>query len=171
METTTTHTAAHAAITGQPAQAGARELLVFGLGQEEYALDIGLVQEIRGYGAVTRVANAPAFLKGFIHLRGSIVPLLDLRIALGQAEPAYDASTVVIILIFAHGATGIVVDRVADVVPLAPAQLKPPPQLHGSAMAGHVTAIGTLDERMLIVLDMGSLLTGLGMHATGKLAA
>ncbi|PJJ17510.1 purine-binding chemotaxis protein CheW [Janthinobacterium sp. 67] len=167
METTTTHAAA----AGQPAQAGARELLVFGLSREEYAVDIGLVQEIRGYGAVTRIANAPAFLKGFIHLRGSIVPLVDLRIALGQAAPAYDASTVVIILVFAHGATGIVVDRVADVVPLAPAQIKPPQQLHGSAMSGHVTAIGALDERMLIVLDMDSLLTGLGMHATGKLAA
>ena len=167
METTTTHAAA----ASQPAQAGARELLVFGLGNEEYAIDIGLVQEIRGYGAVTRIANAPAFLKGFIHLRGSIVPLIDLRIALGQAAPAYDASTVVIILIFAHGATGIVVDRVADVVPLAPAQIKPPPQLHGSAMAGHVTAIGSLDERMLIVLDMNSLLSGLGVQATGKLAA
>ena len=167
MEITTTH----AATASQPAQAGARELLVFGLGNEEYAIDIGLVQEIRGYGAVTRMANAPAFLKGFIHLRGSIVPLIDLRIALGQAEPAYDASTVVIILIFAHGATGIVVDRVADVVPLAPAQIKPPPQLHGSAMAGHVTAIGSLDERMLIVLDMNSLLSGLGVQATGKLAA
>lgn len=167
METTTTHAAA----ASQLAQAGARELLVFGLGNEEYAIDIGLVQEIRGYGAVTRMANAPAFLKGFIHLRGSIVPLIDLRIALGQAEPAYDASTVVIILIFAHGATGIVVDRVADVVPLAPAQIKPPPQLHGSAMAGHVTAIGSLDERMLIVLDMNSLLSGLGVQATGKLAA
>ncbi|MGK5015633.1 chemotaxis protein CheW [Janthinobacterium sp. HLS12-2] len=167
METTTTHAAA----ASQLAQAGARELLVFGLGNEEYAIDIGLVQEIRGYGAVTRIANAPAFLKGFIHLRGSIVPLIDLRIALGQAAPAYDASTVVIILIFAHGATGIVVDRVADVVPLMPAQLKPPPQLHGSAMAGHVTAIGSLDERLLIVLDMDSLLSGLGMPATGKLAA
>ena len=167
METSTTH----AAPTSQLAQAGARELLVFGLGREEYAIDIGLVQEIRGYGAVTRIANAPAFLKGFIHLRGSIVPLADLRISLGQAEPAYDASTVVIILIFAQGATGIVVDRVADVVPLAPAQLKPPPRLDGSAMAGHVTAIGTLDERMLIVLDMASLLAGMGMHAGGKLAA
>ncbi|PKB20116.1 chemotaxis protein CheW [Janthinobacterium sp. 64] len=171
METTTTHAAVHAAVTGQAAPAGARELLVFGLGNEEYAIDIGLVQEIRGIGAVTRIANAPAFLMGFIHLRGSIVPLIDLRIALGQAEPAYDASTVVIILIFAHGATGIVVDRVADVVPLTPAQLKPPPQLHGSAMAGHVTAIGSLDERLLIVLDMDSLLSGLGMPGTGKLAA
>ena len=167
METTTTHAAAASQLT----QAGARELLVFGLGNEEYAIDIGLVQEIRGYGAVTHMANAPAFLKGFIHLRGSIVPLIDLRIALGQAEPAYDASTVVIILIFEHGTTGIVVDRVADVVPLAPAQIKPPPQLHGSAMAGHVTAIGSLDERMLIVLDMNSLLSGLGVQATGKLAA
>ena len=171
METTTTHAAVHAAVTGQAAPAGARELLVFGLGNEEYAIDIGLVQEIRGIGAVTSIANAPAFLMGFIHLRGSIVPLIDLRIALGQAEPTYDASTVVIILIFAHGATGIVVDRVADVVPLTPAQLKPPPQLHGSAMAGHVTAIGSLDERLLIVLDMDSLLSGLGMPATGKLAA
>ncbi|MGK5045866.1 chemotaxis protein CheW [Janthinobacterium sp. GB4P2] len=167
METTTTHAAA----ASQPAQAGARELLVFGLGNEEYAIDIGLVQEIRGYGAVTRIANAPAFLNGFIHLRGSIVPLVDLRIALGQTEPAYDASTVVIILVFAQGATGIVVDRVADVVPLAPSQIKPPPQLHGSAMAGHVTAIGSLDERLLIVLDMDSLLSGMGMAATGKLAA
>ncbi|MEG0885476.1 MAG: chemotaxis protein CheW, partial [Janthinobacterium sp.] len=84
METTTTHAAA----ASQLAQADARELLVFGLGKEEYAIDIGLVQEIRGYGAVTRIASAPAFLKGFIHLRGSIVPLVDLRISLGQAEPA-----------------------------------------------------------------------------------
>ncbi|MEG1055249.1 MAG: chemotaxis protein CheW, partial [Janthinobacterium sp.] len=89
-----------------------REFLAFTLGSEEYGIDILKVQEIRGYGAVTRIANAPAFLKGFIHLRGSIVPLVDLRIALGQAAPAYDASTVVIILVFAHGATGIVVDRV-----------------------------------------------------------
>ena len=167
METTTTHAAA----ASQLAQADARELLVFGLGKEEYAIDIGLVQEIRGYGAVTRIAGAPAFLKGFIHLRGSIVPLVDLRISLGQAEPAYDASTVVIILIFAHGATGIVVDRVADVVQLAPALIKPPPQLHGSAMAGHVTALGALDERLLIVLDRDSLRAGMGMHAGGKLAA
>lgn len=167
MENTTTHAAA----ASQLAQAGARELLVFGLNHEEYAIDIGLVQEIRGYSAVTHIANAPAFLKGFIHLRGSIVPLIDLRIALGHAEPVYDASTVVIILIFAHGASGIVVDRVADVVQLTPAQIKPPPQLHGSTIAGHVTAIGSLDERMLIVLDMDSMLSGLGMHALGTLAA
>ncbi|MGK5021176.1 chemotaxis protein CheW [Janthinobacterium lividum] len=165
------NTTARAAAESQLAQEGARELLVFGLNNEEYAIDIGLVQEIRGYSAVTHIANAPALLKGFIHLRGSIVPLIDLRIALGQAEPVYDASTVVIILIFAHGASGIVVDRVADVVQLAPAQIKPPPQLHGSTIAGHVTAIGSLDERMLIVLDMDSLLSGLGMQALGKLAA
>jgi len=144
-------------ITTQDAAAGRRTTLVFGLGREEYAIDIALVQELRGYGNVTRLANAPHCLKGVLHLRGAIVPLVDLRIRFGHAAPGYDASTVVVILNLDGRTLGIVVDRVADVVALAPDQLHPAPRLGGEG--GHVLAVATVDERMLILIDMARLLS------------
>jgi purine-binding chemotaxis protein CheW len=133
----------------------ARSNLVFGLGAEEYAIDIALVQELRGYDQVTRLANAPDYLKGVINLRGVIVPLIDLRIRLGLAVPTYNATTVVIILATPEHTTGIVVDSVADVVNLEPGQIKPAPQLR------HVLAIASVEQRMLIMLDIGAMLRGL----------
>jgi purine-binding chemotaxis protein CheW len=138
----------------------ARSNLVFGLGAEEYAIDIALVQELRGYDQVTRLANAPDYLKGVINLRGVIVPLIDLRIRLGLAVPTYNATTVVIILATPEHTTGIVVDSVADVVNLEPGQIKPAPQLrHGASE--YVLAIASVEQRMLIMLDIGAMLRGL----------
>lgn len=95
------------------------EYLTFRLGAEEYGVDILKVQEIRGYDAITQIANAPVFVKGVINLRGVIVPIVDMRIkfALGDAE--YDQFTVVIILNVAGRVVGIVVDAVSDVISLA----------------------------------------------------
>jgi len=148
--------------TDQDATSGRRTTLVFGLGQEEYAIDIALVRELRAYGAVTRLVNAPACLKGVTNLRGVIVPLVDLRIMFGRPAPDYDASTVVVILDLGGRTVGIVVDRVADVVALARAQLHPAPRL-GAAVAGgadHVLAVATVEGRMLILVDMARLLAG-----------
>src|SRR5262247_1530666 len=86
------HTAAGAA-----AQTGS-EFLTFRLGGEEYGIDILKVQEIRGYDAVTRIANAPAFIKGVINLRGTIVPIIDMRIKFNVGEATYNQFTVVIVL-------------------------------------------------------------------------
>lgn len=131
--------------------------LVFGMGSEEYAIDIGLVQELRGYGPVTRLANAPDYVKGVINLRGVIVPLIDLRMRFGQPAPRYDATTVVIILVLAGRTTGIVVDSVADVMDLTPEQIRPAPAMAAGA-DNHVLAVASIEHRMLILLDIAAVL-------------
>src|SRR5260370_33833753 len=90
-----------------------REVLVFVLGKEEYAVDILKVQEIRGYEKVTPIPAAPAYLKGVVNLRGIIVPVIDMRVKLGMAEARYDSFTVVIVLRIGKQVIGIVVDGVS----------------------------------------------------------
>jgi purine-binding chemotaxis protein CheW len=144
--------------TASATGAALRSTLVFGLGSEEYAIDIGLVQELRGYSQVTRLADAPHWLPGVIHLRGAIVPLMDLRLRYGHADVSYNDSTVVVILALPDRHAGIVVDRVADVVQLSAEQLKPAPALPPHADLPPITAIGCVDDRLLAVLDMPALL-------------
>lgn len=143
-----------------------RTTLVFGVGKEEYAIDIAQVQELRGYDNVTRLANAPACLKGVTNLRGVIVPLIDLRIRLGQPDPTYDATTVVVVLNLGRHTVGIVVDRVADVVDLSPEQLRPAP-VRGDPGTEHVLAIGAVGDRMLIVIDISCMLADFGFDGDG----
>ena len=137
-----------------------REVLVFVLGGEEYGVDILKVQEIRGYDAVTRIANAPAFIKGVINLRGHIVPIVDMRIKfnLGQAE--YNQFTVVIILNVASRVVGMVVDGVSDVLTLSADQVKPAPDFSSTFDTHYITGLGTIDARMLILVDIEKLMTG-----------
>src|SRR6478609_2756409 len=99
---------------------GSNEFLAFTLGKEEYGIDILKVQEIRGYDAVTRIANAPEFVKGVINLRGIIVPIVDMRIKFQLGEPTYDQFTVVIIMNIGERVVGMVVDSVSDVITLTP---------------------------------------------------
>src|SRR6478609_5021902 len=99
------------------AEAGGREFLTFRLGAEEYAIEILKVQEIRGWEQPTAIANTPEFIKGVINLRGTIVPIVDLRLKF-KGEAKYDEFTVVIILSVARRVMGIVVDAVSDVVTL-----------------------------------------------------
>ncbi len=98
----------------------ALEFLAFTLGQEEYGIDIQKVQELRGYDAVTRIANAPELIKGVVNLRGIIVPIVDMRIKFDLGTPTYDQFTVVIILNIAGRVMGMVVDSVSDVITLDP---------------------------------------------------
>ncbi|MBN8751770.1 MAG: chemotaxis protein CheW, partial [Variovorax sp.] len=74
------------------------EVVTFKLGEEEYGIDIQKVQELRGYDAVTRIANAPEYIKGVVNLRGIIVPIIDMRIKFKLGDPTYDQFTVVIVL-------------------------------------------------------------------------
>jgi purine-binding chemotaxis protein CheW len=131
-----------------------QEVLSFRLGKEEYAISILKVQEIRGYEAPTRLASAPAHLKGIINLRGSIVPIVDMRIKFGLGEPVYDSFTVVIILNIAHYVIGMVVDSVSDVVTLNNAQIRPAPDMGASVETNCLLGLGTVGERMLILLDI-----------------
>jgi purine-binding chemotaxis protein CheW len=144
------------------------EVLSFRLGGEEYALSILKVQEIRGYDNVTRIASAPEYLKGVVNLRGIIVPIVDMRIKFNVGNPTYDAFTVVIILNINGRTIGVVVDSVSDVVTLSPDQIKPAPDLGTSVAADYLQGLGTVGERMLILIDIDKLLSAEDM---GLLAA
>ncbi len=144
--------------------ASSRELLTFTLGQEEYGIDILKVQEIRGYDAVTAIANAPEFIKGVINLRGIIVPIVDLRIKFHLGRIEYDQFTVVIILNVVNRVVGIVVDGVSDVIALAADQMKAAPEFSSSLDTQYIMGLGTVDERMIIVMDIEKLLSSRDME-------
>lgn len=135
------------------------EFLAFTLGSEEYGIDILKVQEIRGYEAVTRIANAPEFLKGVINLRGIIVPIVDMRIKFNLGTPTYDQLTVVIILNLAGRVVGMVVDSVSDVMTLMPEQVRPAPEMDTTFNNDYLIGLGTLEERMLILVDIDKLMS------------
>lgn len=144
--------------TGTTAPMPAQEWLTFTLGNEEYAVEILRVQEIRGYDAVTAIANTPDFIKGVINLRGTIVPIVDLRIKFQVGTPTYDQFTVVIIVNVGARTIGMVVDTVSDVATLSAEQLKPPPAFGGALDTRYISGIGALDEHMLILVDIERLL-------------
>ncbi|WP_017429035.1 chemotaxis protein CheW [Vreelandella jeotgali] len=136
-----------------------REFLVFSLGEEEYAIDILKVQEIRGYENVTRIANAPDFIKGVTNLRGVIVPIVDLRIKFNLDSVEYGGQTVVIVVNVADRIVGIVVDGVSDVMTLTPEQIKPAPEFGVTLSSDFLNGLGSLEDRMLVLVDIDKLLT------------
>lgn len=136
----------------------AQEYLTYTLGPEEYAIDILKVQEIRGYESPTTIANAPEFLKGVINLRGTIVPIVDLRIKFNVGKADYTPFTVVIILNVGSRVVGIVVDSVSDVTMLRQEQIRPAPEFSATVDTRYINGLCTLDERMLIVVDIERLM-------------
>ena len=144
----------------------AQEFLTFRLGEEEYGIEILKVQEIRGYDAVTTIANAPAFIKGVINLRGVIVPIVDLRIKFGLGQAEYNQFTVVIVLNVGGRVVGSVVDSVSDVLTLQPEQMRPAPPFSSSLDTKYLTGFGAVDDRMLILLDIERLMLSSEMALT-----
>lgn len=137
---------------------GAQEYLTFTLGSEEYAMDILKVQEIRCYEKPTTIVNAPEFLKGVINLRGHIVPIIDLRIKFNVGKAEYTVFTVVIILNLGTRVVGIVVDSVSDVTMLRPDQISPSPEFDATVNTKFIKGLGSLNERMLIIVDIERLM-------------
>jgi purine-binding chemotaxis protein CheW len=138
---------------------GRGEFLTFRLGAEEYGVEILKVQEIRGYDAVTSIANTPDFIKGVINLRGVIVPIVDLRIKFNLGQVTYDPFTVVIILNIANRVMGVVVDGVSDVLELDASQIRPAPEFGSVLDTDYIIGLGTAGERMLILVDIERLMT------------
>jgi purine-binding chemotaxis protein CheW len=148
-----------------------QEFLSFTLGEEEYGIQIQKVQELRGYDAVTRIANAPDYIKGVVNLRGTIVPIVDMRIKFNLGAPTYDQFTVVIILNIDNRVVGMVVDSVSDVITLNPGQIKAAPEMGTALNTDHLIGLGTVDERMLILVDIDMLMSSPEMGLLEKLAA
>jgi purine-binding chemotaxis protein CheW len=147
------------------------EFLTFTLGKEEYCIDILKVQEIRGYDAVTTIANSPKFIKGVINLRGIIVPIVDMRIKFNLGKIEYNELTVVIILNINKRVVGMVVDGVSDVITLTDSQIKPAPEFGAAFDTEYLTGLGTIDERMLILVDIEKLMTSNDMELVDQVAA
>jgi purine-binding chemotaxis protein CheW len=142
----------------------ANEYLTFTLGREEYGMPILNVQEIRGYDAVTRLANTPDFIKGVVNLRGIIVPIIDMRIKFNLGQVEYNELTVVIIINVANRVIGMVVDGVSDVITLNGDQIKPAPEFGSAIDTNYVVGIGTIDDRMLILVGIEQLMTSRDME-------
>ncbi|ANF58389.1 chemotaxis protein CheW [Halotalea alkalilenta] len=144
--------------SARDAAAARKEYLSFRLGDEEYAIDILRVQEIRGYDNITRIAGTPPFIKGVTNLRGVIVPIVDLRIKFELESVEYDHRTVVIVLNIGDRVVGAVVDDVKDVLSLSPDQLRPAPEFGGAMSVEYLEGLVDLDDRMLILLDIERLM-------------
>ena len=147
-----------------------QEFLIFTLGDEEYGIDILKVQEIRGYDQVTRIANTPAFIKGVTNLRGVIVPIIDLRVKFAQKNVIYNENTVVIVLNFENRVVGIVVDGVSDVLSLSQEQIRPAPEFAVTLSTEYLTGLGSLGDRMLILVDIEKLLSSEEMELIESVA-
>jgi purine-binding chemotaxis protein CheW len=143
------------------------EFLTFRLGGEEYGIDILRVQEIRSYEQPTRIANAPHFIKGVVNLRGVIVPIIDLRLKLGCESAEYNAFTVVIVLNVKGRVVGAVVDSVSDVLELTRDHIKPAPELQSNVDGNFITGIGSVGDRMLILMDIEGLMSSADMGLIG----
>ena len=166
MNTQTLPTQAHQATDMHDAH----EFLTFTLGNEEYAVDILKVQEIRGYDPVTAIANTPAFIKGVVNLRGAIVPIVDLRVKFQIGTAEYHERTVVIVLNLAGRIVGAVVDGVSDVVSLSPEQIKPAPEFSNLLDTQYLLGLGTTEQRMLILVDIERLMTSKEMALVDETA-
>lgn len=139
------------------------EFLTFRLGAEEYGIDILKVQEIRSYEQPTRIANSPSFIKGVVNLRGVIVPIVDLRLKLSCESAEYNGFTVVIVLNVKGRIVGAVVDSVSDVLELGRDSIKPAPEMNSSVDTGFITGIGSVNDRMLILMDIEALMSSADM--------
>lgn len=146
--------AANLAETGRPS-----EYLAFKLGAENYGIDILCVQEIRSYEKPTRMTNAPEFVKGVVNLRGVIVPIIDMRIKFNLEQVDYDHLTVVIVINVADTVLGMVVDGVSDVISLTDEEKRPVPEMSNNIISSHIQAIGAIQGRMLVLLDIEKLMT------------
>ncbi|WP_420472961.1 chemotaxis protein CheW [Noviherbaspirillum sp. ST9] len=140
------------------------EALTVSAGKEEYAVGIHTVREIRGYSNVTAPARSAGFVKGMIELQGSAVPVVDIRILLGFAQPASGDVVVVVVLTIAGNTVGVVVDGISDVVSLSPEQIRPAQDLGRNVRAEHVMGSCAVGRRTITLVDMDRMLADAGLH-------
>lgn len=134
------------------------QLVSFSIGDEEFAVDVLNVQEINRMLEVTRVPNAPGYIDGVINLRGKVIPVVDLRHRFGMERRPHDKHTRIIVVELSGRVVGFVVDAVREVLRIPRSVTEPPPKLVGAGRAEYITAVGKLDDRLLILLDLEKVL-------------
>lgn len=150
------------------------QMLTFKLGAETYGVDILRVKEIRGWSQVTKIPHSPPAVLGVLNLRGAVVPIIDLRLRFALPSAEFSPTTVIIVLSLSTGSgqreCGVVVDSVSDVADVAPEAIKPPPSLKAGSYGEFISGIATVDEQMLILLNVDELVTQ-DLHSTGQPAS
>jgi purine-binding chemotaxis protein CheW len=151
------------------AQAG--QFLTFALGQEEYGVEILKIQEIKGFSSVTPLPNAPHYVRGVMNLRGTIVPIVDLRKKFGLPEVDYTQFTVIVVVQVRGQTMGFIVDAVSDVLTVAGKDIQPTPDLHGQVDTSFLRGLAAVKDlagtggqakagqRLIILLDIDKVLT------------
>jgi purine-binding chemotaxis protein CheW len=135
------------------------QFLTFNLGEELYGVDILRVQEIKGYTAVTKIPNTPPHIKGVLNLRGTIVPIVELRTKFGMPTIDYTAFTVIIVVVVRDKVMGLVVDAVSDVLNIDRKDIQSTPQFGARVDVSFVNGIGKSGDKLVALLDMDRLLT------------
>lgn len=135
------------------------QFLTFNLGEELYGVDILRVQEIKGYTTVTKIPNTPSHIKGVLNLRGTIVPIVELRTKFGMPTIDYTTFTVIIVVVVRDKVMGLVVDAVSDVLDIAQKDIQAPPQFGANVDVRFLNGIGKSGDKLVALLDMDSLLS------------
>ncbi len=145
------------------------QYLTFTLGAEEYGVEILKVQEIKGYSAITPIPNTPAYVKGVMNLRGSIIPIVDLRAKLAMAETAYNQFTVIIVVRVGLKTVGLVVDAVSDVLNIPAQDIQATPDFGAQVDARFISGMAKAGDRLVVLLDIDKVL-GAELGAVGAAA-
>lgn len=144
--------------TGQVESTGSLQLVSFRLDQEEYGIEITKVQEIILIGEITRVPQAPDFIKGLINLRSTVIPIVDLRLRFNLNQQAQSDETRIMVVNVAGKTIGIIVDAVNEVLRISNDQIAPPPPTVAGLGREYLTGLVKLDKRLLILLDIDKIL-------------
>jgi purine-binding chemotaxis protein CheW len=139
------------------------QYLTFRLGDEEYGIEILKVQEIKGYTAVTPIPNTPAYMKGVMNLRGTVIPVLDLRSKFGMSEAEYTAFTVIIVVKVGAKTMGVIVDGVSDVLNIPKSDIQPTPDFGGTVDAHFMSGMAKAGDKLVALLDIDIVLGSNGI--------
>lgn len=133
------------------------KLIIFKLGREEYGMDILRVQEIKRMMSITRVPSTPAFIKGVINLRGSVLPVMDLRTRLELDEDELTEASRIIVVLVNDGIVGFIVDEVVEVTTVNPKDVEAASALSGGLSSEYISGIAKADNRLFIMLNPDSI--------------
>ncbi len=147
------------------------QFLTFQLGEELYGVDILRVQEIKGYTAVTRIPNTPPHIKGVLNLRGTIVPIVELRTKFGMPTIEYTMFTVIVVVVVREKIMGLVVDAVSDVLNIDKKDIQPAPQFGAKVDVSFLNGIGKSGDKLVALLDMDRLLSDSDLQDSAAAAA
>jgi purine-binding chemotaxis protein CheW len=136
------------------------QYLTFTLGEEEYGVEILKVQEIKGYSAITPIPNTPAYVKGVVNLRGTIIPIVDLRAKLAMSEASYNQFTVIIVVRVGPKTVGVVVDAVSDVLDIPVKDIQATPDFGAQVDARFISGLAKAGEKLVVLLDIEKVLGG-----------